>query len=237
LGNQKKVECCGYPKDYRAYAEFAITGISPKLRRASFDWMFTDLLSKVDSLGNFPADTIAALQKASYIELFLESYIDCYSLPEHYGFGKTYADARIASLEKRIPDNLVIRFVREQTDSRAVAPARPVASLQEIARNIRSSSKLLTGVGIVMMMKQAYEEASSVFERAFDVDPSDYKPKVYLAASEYQRSPRNIEKIRNALEFYFNETKQLDATRMNAEARQVREIAESVYKSIAHQNK
>ena len=49
-------------------------------------------------------------------------------------------------------DAAVIDFVRKHTSSAAVSPVRDVALFRDVAGKVRSSAKLLTGIGIVMMM-------------------------------------------------------------------------------------
>ncbi len=229
---KSKIVCGGYPQDYRAYAQFAIEGVPPRQRRASFDWLFSDLLSKVDSLQTFSADSLASIQKTEYLEVFLESYIDSYSLPERDGLGKAYAERWLHQFKRRFQGNSVIDFVREHTESVDDSPSRDIGSLRSIAGGIRSSPKLLTGVGIVMMMINEYRDAALVFERAYAVDPSDTKPEVYLAAAEFQCIPRNVKKIRQALDDYFRDPKYQNAARLNADDKQVRSIAENLRKML-----
>ncbi len=229
---KKKVECCSYPRDYREFSQFLMNGISAEKQRGYYDWVFGDLLQKIDSLGRLRNDSYAMMQRNEYIELQFENIIDCSALPERDGLGVAYARGRLRLLEPRTPGNPVVQFVNAQLNSDSVGDNSAPELLRDAASAVQSSARLLTIIGQMMMRKDEFTDAAAAFERAHEIDPNDCRSLVLQAGAAIQCVPQNLEKARMALETYFSDPNVNDTLRMKPADKEFRKTAEKIFRYV-----
>ncbi len=190
---EKKIECVGYPSDYRLWIQ-TVTG---HLSRSSWEKQFGVMLNRLESqLGRFKecsCDSLYAGYKKDFEEIAAEVLLEGL-----LGVGKDFALRHMARFENMFGEIPAFNIVRAEIGWMETPKKPPVELYLEAGRAIHRSPFLAVYAAKGLIASNRLNEARKVLERAVAVDSSAGLPYFYLAYIEYVTT-RNIPQVRNDL--------------------------------------
>jgi hypothetical protein len=203
---KKKIDCVGYPTDFRKLAIAVIQDAAPETKRAEYDWIFDRLFAKIGALRAAGKDASYAGSRSDYIELAAEAVLQCRYLPPRLGFDARYADAQQARLEALAPGDRTVALVRAQLDWIRSGGIADPAPFRAGADAVRASSTLAAYAGIALGTLKEYDRAVVALRKAMALDSTFTLPLLYLAEAEMHLAPPDTADARRSLERFLANT-------------------------------
>ncbi len=194
---RKKIQCVGYPMDFRKYMLAVVTHVPAGARRAEFAWMLDDIGRRLELMNAGRTDSLYAGTRTAFTELAAEVLLQAHALPPAEGVTATWLDDRLdrlappgASSHAAAPVPAAIAIARAQIAwDRTGAIADPAPFLR--APELATSSLLAFHAGRALLAIKLREQSRAALERAVALDPDFTLPLVFLAAAEYEISTAN----------------------------------------------
>lgn len=194
---RKKIECVGYPMDFRKYMLAVVTNLPAGARRAEFEWMLDDIARRLELMNAGRTDSLYAGTRSAFTELAAEVVLQAHALPPAEGVTATWLDGRLDRLAalgassraaEFVPAAVAIAHAQIAWDrTGAIADAAPFLRAPEI----ETSSLLAFHAGRALLAIKLREQSRTALERAVALDPDFTLPLVFLAAAEYEISTAN----------------------------------------------
>ncbi|MBL0177315.1 MAG: hypothetical protein IPP94_19065 [Ignavibacteria bacterium] len=202
---RKKIECVGYPADYRKLALTVIQDAAPETKRAEYDWIFDRLFARIGAMHAAGRDSSYAGSKREYVELAAEAVLQCRYLPPRLGFDERYAAAQQARLEALAPGDPIVALARAQLEWIRTGAVADPAPFRAGADAVRESSTLAAYAGIALGTLKDYDRAVVALRKAVAIDSTFTLPLLYLAEAELRLDPPDrADALRNLDRFLAN---------------------------------
>jgi hypothetical protein len=203
---RKKIECVGYPTDYRKLALTVIQDAPPERKREEYDWMFDRLFEKINAMNLKRVEKVYSGRRSDYVELAAEAVLQCRYLPPRLGFDARYVATQQERLEALAPSDAIVGLARAQLEwirTGAIADARP---FREGADAVQGSSTLAAYAGIALGTLKEYEASALALRKAVSLDSSFALPLLYLAEAEMHLVPPETDAAERHLEQFLSNT-------------------------------
>lgn len=218
---RKKIECVGYPMDFRKYMLAVVTHVPAGTRRAEFEWMLDDIARRLELMNAGRTDSLYAGTRSAFIELAAEVLLQVHALPPAEGVTATWLDGRLDRLAALGASSRAAASIASASapaaasapgtttspSSAASIPAAVAIARAQIAWDrtgaiadaapflrapeIATSSLLAFHAGRALLAIKLREQSRAALERAVALDPDFTLPLVFLAAAEYEISTAN----------------------------------------------
>ncbi len=203
---QKKIECVGYPSDYRTMALAVQDVITPDQQRKYYDWMMNQLISQIKKMQTQKIDSLHAGSLYQFAELTVETILQSFYLPLKDGLGERYAKVYSQRIDSLLPGHPLIELVHGAMEWNKNPSSVPKERFLSGAKAIHSSSQLCVFVGRGLLNADEYQAARVVLERGYRIDTTSALPLFYLAVAESQLS-NDYQKIERYLERFLADPK------------------------------
>ncbi|MDH7515207.1 MAG: hypothetical protein QHI48_04955 [Bacteroidota bacterium] len=189
---RKKIECVGYPEDFRKLALRTIREIPAERKRAEYEWLFDRLAEKIASMNAAGKDSVYAGSKAEFLETAAECILQCRSLPARWGFDDGMIEEQYRRFAALAPGSPVMGLLRAQLDLFRSGSAPDREAFLRGASAVRSSPTLAAYAGITLLDLGEYAAAREALRRAVRLDTAFTLPLLYLAEAEWKLGPENV---------------------------------------------
>lgn len=182
---EKKIDCVGYPSDFRSLALAIREALPAAQQRTEYDYFFDALWRQILWQKNRGVASSHAGKRAEFEELFIENLLNAYHSPTADGLGKQYVENRLRQVEAILPGNPLIDIMKAQMEWDRDQTHVPKEKFLRGAEAIRYSSALSVYAGKALISAGEYAAAKRVLERGYRADTTSTLPLFYLGTAEY----------------------------------------------------